>query len=172
MAGFKLEHLLLFRIIKRTKQRVRSLLIVVKHVVAASSCNARWQTNSQTPARQVHFVDALVAHISVPTIPLPMPIVVQLLAAQRLLRGRPAPKVVVHPCRHRLRTFSLSNGWPPLVAEASRHVDIADGTFAELLDRFAQYGRTTSLGAVLTEPVVLSRSVYQLPAFPDIMRAG
>jgi len=65
-----------------------------------------------------------------------------------------------------------ADGGPPLEADAAGHVDLADHALGELRHRLADRRRAAALRAVLAHPLVLSGGGDQLPAFPDVVRAG
>ena len=58
-------------------QGVRRLLVVVKHEVAAHRGNFVGIADAQSPARDIHFMDALVADVAVAVRPVPMPVVME-----------------------------------------------------------------------------------------------
>src|SRR5438309_1197303 len=79
---------------------------------------------SQGPAADIDDVDAVVPHLTVARIPEPVPLVVQLLAHQRLLGGRAAPEVVIHGARRRRGRFNRPDA---IAGPVHQRVGKADG---------------------------------------------
>src|SRR5262249_28517324 len=123
----------------------------------------------QAPARLVHLVDALVAQVAIAVVPDPVPVVVQLLAHQRLLRRRAAPQVVVDRLRERLLLVYLADRRPELVAQAAGEVDLAELAGVQEVDRLAHAGRAAALGAGLADLVVLAGRLDDAPALADVV---
>src|SRR5262249_9264893 len=72
--------------------RVRRLLIVVEHIVAAHGADLGWILHAQQPARRVHLVHALIADIAVAVIPEPVKVVVEAITRELAVgRGGAAP---------------------------------------------------------------------------------
>src|SRR5262249_13003728 len=124
---------------------------------------------AQAPAGLVHLVDALVAQVAVAVIPLPVPVVVEALAHQRLHRRRPAPQVVVDRGRDRLFAGHLADAAARLVAEAARHLDLAELAGVQKLHRLAQAGAAAALRAGLADTVVPAGRLDDPPALADVV---
>ena len=88
VAGFKVEHFAFIRILEGATQRIGGFLIIIKHVMSSHALNTGGQADAESPTGHVHFMNSLIAHIAIPIIPLPVPIIVQLLAKEWLLRSR------------------------------------------------------------------------------------
>src|SRR5438477_362957 len=87
VADFEFHHLALAACPLETEAGVQSigrLLIVIEHEVPTHGRDGRGETNAQTPARNVNFVDGLVADFTVAGVPDPMPIVVKAIAREWL----------------------------------------------------------------------------------------
>src|SRR6267142_419104 len=152
-------------------QGVWCLLVVVEHEVSTHSRHGYREADPQTPARNVDFMDCLVADFTVPGVPDPMPVVVKAITRERLKRSGAGPEVVINAGRNGFHR-SVPDGWPPLVAKGAGHVHVADGAVAQLLNGF-QHSRVRSrLAAVLANSAVLFYGTYQLSSFKPVMRAG
>ncbi len=87
MPDLKLHHLSLaaeqFKL-KRAIECVRGLLVVIKHEVAAHGRDAIGELETQSPTRYIHLMDTLVAQVTVPCVPDPMPVLMKPVAGERL----------------------------------------------------------------------------------------
>ncbi|SPE29499.1 hypothetical protein SBA2_450115 [Acidobacteriia bacterium SbA2] len=149
-------------------ERVGRLLVVIEHEVPADGRNLVRKLHSQAPTRHVEFVDALVADVSVPRVPDPMPVVMEPVLAERLHGRRACPEVVVDPRRHWFR-FGVADGVPPLVAKAARKVKVSKQAFAHLLHSLDDRFTGAAVCAVLHNPVVLLDGAQQLAALPPVV---
>ncbi len=147
---------------------VGRLLVVLEHEVPADGRNLVRKLDSQPPARHVEFVDALVADVSVPGIPNPMPVVMEAVLGEGLHGGGACPEVVVDPRGHRF-LVGVSDGVPPFVAKPARKVDVSNQAVPHLLHSFDNRLAGAAVRAVLHNPVVLLDGAQQLPAFPPVV---
>ena len=112
------------RIVVNHDLRVRCVGIVhVAEPTADADGAARETRLAEEPARNVHLVDALVAHVAVAGDVVPMPVIVEFRAAQLSHRCRAGPKIVVHGRRDFLRALGLANTVAALVAKTARGGD-------------------------------------------------
>ena len=79
----------------------------------------------QSPAGQVHLVNALVAQVAVAVVPEPVPVVVEPVGIERPLGRGAEPDVVVNAGGHGAIGL-VADGAAGLVAEALGHVDLAE----------------------------------------------
>ena len=128
----------------------RALGIVVQHdlrvgrvagvLVAEPAAEAddarRERLRAVEPAGDVHLMDALVAHVAVAGVVVPVPIVVQLGPIQIDLRRRAAPQVVVDVLGNLQRLVELADGLPRLVARADDAQNLAELAAVNELDGF------------------------------------
>ena len=127
---------------------------------------------AEEPAGDVHLMDALVAHVAVAGVPVPMPIVVDAGTIEILLLGRAAPEVVIERRGNLQRRFEFADAEPRLVAGAERVLDLAELAAADEGDGILEALAGARLGAALHEAVVLAGGLDHLPAFPDVVRDG
>src|ERR1700733_14925485 len=154
---------------KRAVQIVWSLLIVVEHKMSADRAYFVRKAQAHPPARQVYLVSTLVSQITIAVVPEPVPVVVEPIFCEGVLRRRSGPQIVVNALRNRLHRFR-PNRVTPLVAEPSSHIHVPDNSTLHLLHSFADCGCGTDLGSVLDDAVVPLRRSHQLLAFPDVVR--
>src|SRR5262245_45236153 len=88
-AHFKLKYGAV--IVKNGMLSVRRFAIVFVAESAAVRKDRVGQAHTEPPASDVHFVHALIANVTVSIVPLPVPIIVELLATNWLHWCRPAP---------------------------------------------------------------------------------
>ncbi len=69
---------------ERGMQGVGCFLVVVEHEVSTHGGHGDREANAEAPARDIDFVDGLVADFTVAGVPDPMPIVVKAIARERL----------------------------------------------------------------------------------------
>src|SRR5438552_1511833 len=112
-------------------------------------------------------MDALIAKIAISRWPDPMPIIVEPLARQRLLRRGAAPKVVVNARGNWLRAVHFANTGPSFITEAARADDFSQMSFVHPGNPVADAVARAGLGARLHDAIVPARRIYELPAFPD-----
>src|SRR6185436_6992074 len=125
---------------------VGRLLIVVEHELPADRADLRGMSYAKAPARDIHFVNSLVAEVAVAGIPEPVPVVVEAVLGERTLRRRTGPKIVIHAGRH-FGDRSLADGVARLETQSARHVDLAEFTVRQLLHAFFQGLGGTALAA-------------------------
>src|SRR6202043_877559 len=110
--------------------------------------------NAQTPARDVDFVNSLVADFTVAGVPDPMPVIVKAIARERLQRRGAGPKIVIDAGGNGVLGGPPDRG-APLVENATSHVDIADCAISQVLDGFEHAGICARLAAALANAIVL-----------------
>ena len=138
---------------------------------AADGQNARRQgVLAQEPAGQVHLVRALVADVAVAGVPDPVPVVVQVLPAQRFHRRRTTPQVIVDAGRDRLFAAHLADAGAVLVTGAQGVEDLAEMTLPGPGHRLVEGDGGTTLGAALDDPAVSPGGPDELSTFPDVVR--
>jgi hypothetical protein len=121
VAHFEFHHLALT--VRKIKfkgaiEGVRCLLVVIKHEVAAYGRNPLGELNTESPAGDIHLVNALVAEIAVARIPDPVPVVVKAVVSERLQGRRSGPEVIVNPGWNRFLRC-VSDRVTPFEAESS-----------------------------------------------------
>src|ERR1035437_2010482 len=172
VAHLEFHHLLLAVLIEleRAVEAVRRFLIVVEHELAADGTGLGGELDAQAPARDIDFVNALVAEVAVAVGPIPVPVAVEAVFLEWHLLRRTLPQVVIH-IRRGIAHGLGADGVAPLVAQAAGEVDVADQTFAHLPHAVLQRHRGAALAALLHHPVVLAGRRHDLFDFEDIMRA-
>src|SRR5262249_47337913 len=93
--------------------------------------------DAQSPAGEVHLMDALIAEVAVAVIPLPVPVVMELRAGQGVHRRRPAPDVVVDVFRNGVGS-ARSDRRAALVAQAAGQLHFADSAGMDEIHQFAR----------------------------------
>src|SRR2546427_12806660 len=81
-------------------QHIGSFLIVVEEEMAAHRGDHGRKAYSETPARDVDFVNGLIADFAIAGIPDPMPVVVKAIPREWLQRRWAGPQVVMNAVRH------------------------------------------------------------------------
>ena len=170
MSGFEDEHFLFFGVFKRTGKRIGRLLVVVEHVVSTGRLDFRGHAYAEPPSSHVHLVDALVAHVAVAVVPVPMPVVVKTVGIEGTLWSRAEPEIIVDAFRNGAIGF-VPDRISPFIAQPSGHIDLADDPLVKLGDAFADCVAATALGSVLAHSVILLGGVDQLTTFPDVVAA-
>src|SRR5262249_21949335 len=117
----------------------------------------------------VHLVDALVAQVAVAVVPGPVPVVVQVLALERILRGGTAPQIVIDALGNRLLAVDLADRAARLVAEAAGDADLAELAGTDVFHRLPHAGHRAALRAGLANLFVLAGRLDDPPAFADVM---
>jgi len=96
VAHFKLNHLLFRRIMIDRSLYLRNFLAVIPQELSTHGGDPLGQFfKPKTPQTQVGLVDALIPHIPVAIIPVPVPVVVHQIPGERPHGSRPAPQVIV-----------------------------------------------------------------------------
>jgi len=129
--------------------------------VAADGAHFARVLHAQAPTRNVQLVDALIAQIAVAVIPEPVPVVMEAVPCEGVLRRRAQPEVIVHARGHGFHRRSADR-IAPLEAQASCHVDVADQALANLPHPLLQRYRRTALTALLDDAVILARRRHNL----------
>src|SRR5690606_8967061 len=102
--------------------RVTGVLVAVAAAVAQHALTN--VVDLQTPAADVHLVDALVTQVAVAVSPLPVPIVVELGPGQRQDGSRATPQIVVHAIGNGVLATGTDR-LAALVAQAAGHLHLA-----------------------------------------------
>src|SRR5207237_4825346 len=143
-----LEDQLGIAVIEDADLRIGGLAVVLIAEAAADADDRfRQFVLTQPPAGLVHLVNALVAEVAVAVVPLPVPVVVEVLAHERLPGRRAAPEVVVDRGRNRLRALDLADARPQLVAERPGQLDLAELAGLQEGNRLAQGAAAAALRA-------------------------
>ena len=82
----------LVAVVERRDAGVRRLLVVLEPVASAAEGDAARRVHAQSPARHIHGVDGVVAEFAVAPVPEPVPVVVDEVVLERLLRRGALPK--------------------------------------------------------------------------------
>src|SRR2546427_9669525 len=123
-------------------------------VTPAQTDDAFRQRRAQRPAGNGHFMNALIADVSVPEIPEPMPVVMDQVSMKGLLRRRPQPNIEVQVGGRFLDWFE-SDAPTGLAAVAFRDQQLAVlSAFDERLERRLAAG--AALRAVLNDAIVFT----------------
>src|SRR5688572_3046537 len=80
---------------------VRRFLVIIEMVTAAVKSNTPWIFDSETPARDVEGVNAVVREFAAAPVPPPVPVVMHQVIDVRALRRGALPERVVQIFRHR-----------------------------------------------------------------------
>ena len=147
------------------------LAIVPKEFSTHGSDALRKLVYPQSPHAEIGFVDALVAHIAIAIVPMPVPVVVNKVFAERTHWCRPAPEVVVQS-RRNWRDALVANVWPSAVHQSARHVYPTNQSFFEVFHRFADGHRAAQLHTVLNNAVVFIGRFDHLLALVNIVCGG
>src|SRR5207248_8192146 len=100
-------------------------LVLVAEPAADAEDRARQRPVLDGPAGDVHLVNALVADVAVAEIPEPVPVVVDEVGVEVLLRRGPGPDVEIDLLR-RLRHRPDADALARLVAQGPRHQQLAE----------------------------------------------
>src|SRR6267142_1821743 len=171
MPDFELHHLAMAVgpiEFERAIERVRRLLVVIEHEVAADRGDAIGELEAEPPPRGIDLVYSLVAKVAVSRLPDPVPVVMKAVAGERLQRRRPGPEVIIDSAGNGFGRCS-SNRVPSLEAQPSRQINLAKGAFVKVVDRLDQRASRTALRAVLHDAVVLPGGAYELASFPQVV---
>src|SRR5262249_44176846 len=146
-------------------------LAVVHVAEAAADADHRFGQSvlAQAPAGLVHLVDALVAQVAVAVVPDPVPVVVQVLAHERLVGGGPAPEVVVHGLGDGLSGLDLADAAAELVADAAGQLDLAELAGVEEGHGLAHARAGAALGPGLANAAGLARRLDNPAAFAHVV---
>src|SRR5581483_9241665 len=119
------------------------------------------------------LVHALVADVAVAVVPGPVPVVVQVAAAQRLLaRRRAAPQVVVEAAGDLAAVGAgLADGAARLVAQAARHQEPAEAAGVDQGHDVGPAAAAAALRAVLHDDVVPPRRLDGDAPLLDVVAA-
>ena len=147
----------------------------------------------QAPSRQVHLVNALVADVTAAVIPVPVPVIVEAVAIEWVLRGGAKKEVIVdfaeviagvtgHLATTNGERVLLAFGHRPvgipsyvvtrLVAQALNHVYFAEFALVQKLHSLPDVFAGAALEADFNNAVVPACGLDHLSAFPDVMGAG
>src|SRR5262245_46236706 len=110
-------------------------------------------------------MNALVAQVAIAVFPNQVPIIMQMLAAERLNRRGAAPEIVVNRLGNRLFALHLADARPGFVAQAAGHVDLSKLPGMKKIHRLADTGRATNLRPRLADFVVLASRLDNLSSF-------
>src|SRR5262249_1773954 len=119
--------------------RIGRLLVAIEHKGTTDSADLGRVFHAEQPARRIDLVYALIAEVAVSIVPEPVEIVVEPVARELALRRRPQPQIVIYASGHGFDR-SPAYGVAPLIAEATRHVHVANHTFPDLLYGFLHHG--------------------------------
>src|SRR5262249_8318846 len=147
----------------------RLAVVLVAEAAADAHDRVGHRVLAEAPPGLVHLMDALVAEVAVAVFPLPVPVVVQVLAHQRPVRRRAAPQVVVDAGRDRLRAAHLADRAARLVAQAAGQLHLADLARVHVLDRLAQPPAGAALRARLADLVQLAGHFDNAPTLADVV---
>src|SRR5690606_17697073 len=123
--------------------------------------------HAQAPAGHIHLVDALVTQVAVAEVPLPVPIVVQLLARQRLFGSRAAPQIVVHRLGNGI-VVPRTDRAAGLVPQPASQLHLADLAGADVLDGLNRGRHRAALRARLADALILAGCFHNAPAFAHV----
>ena len=113
-----------------------------------------------------------IPQVAVPGVPVPMPVVVQVLAHEWLLRGRAAPEIVIAGRRDGLRAVDPADTHPRLIIDS-----IDARNFSELAgpDVFEGFGNRAAVSRAvngLDHAMVLAHGLDHFAALEEIVRRG
>ena len=126
---------------------------------------------AQAPARDIHFVDALIADVAIARVPEPVPVVLE---TQRVegAHGRGTEEHVPIDAGRDRRVVGVLDGGAPLEAESLGEVDLADDAFVQLLDGLDLVRLAAALRADLHHAAGLARHFHHALAFVDVVAGG
>ena len=110
-----------------------------------------------------------VPQLAVAVGPLPVPVVVQILARQRHDRGRAGPEIVVERGGDRLRAAHLADAAARREMHVANHQDLAEVPLTHVVQRFRVAVRSTRSVGALHDALVLAGRLDHLPAFEDVV---
>src|SRR6185369_2566902 len=128
------------------------------------------EIDAEARAGDVDLMDGLVADVAVASVPDPVPVIVEAVLGEGLHGSGAGPEVVVDAGGNGL-LGSVADGRAPFVAEAARHVYVADGAVSEVLHGLHHGGVGTPLTAMLADAIVFFYRGDELAAFEGIVRA-
>src|SRR6185312_12771190 len=117
------------------------------------------------------FRARLVADIAIAGRPEPVPVIEKLILGERHHWRGTAEFIPIDSGGHRLDR-RVSDGFPALKAEASRHVHFADDAILKHLDRAYFMSDAAALRADLHDAAILARRRNHLHAFVEIVASG
>ena len=123
-------------------------------------------------AKVIEDVRAPVAHFAVAGVPIPMPVVVEALAEERLVLRRAKPEIVIHRGRRREGRLALPDGFAHAVVIAAHVFDFSEHAAVEVGFDFILQRIAALLRAALHDAVVFARGFDELAAFPDVVGDG
>jgi len=123
-------------------------------------------------AEVIDVVDAPVTHFAVAPIPLPMPVVMELLAHDGGHGGWAGPEVVVDMIGNGGGGGDLADGFTGGEFGAMDPLDFAVASGLDIACAFLDGGAGALLGAGLDDPVVFAGSLDHFTTFPDGMADG
>src|SRR6185312_13679654 len=165
------KHKFLVAIVEARKKRVRRFLVVLINVFAAARDSRRGKVYAQAPPRDIHFVNALVADISVASVPKPVPVVKEMILAE-WNHGRGTAELVPVDAGRNGLIWRVTDGFASLETESFGHVDLADRAILQQLSGFDFMCRAPALRAHLHHAFVFPRSGDHLAAFPRVVASG
>ena len=108
-------------IIKQRQLIVRRLPIIL---IAPSSSHTNHPLRQlrllNRPPRHIQLMRPLIPNVSIPVIPLPVPVIMQLLTHHRHHLATRTPQIMVDVARHLLRSRHFPNALPTLVVQSAR----------------------------------------------------
>src|SRR5262249_15478795 len=148
---------------KAHEVRVRCFLVVLEAIAPARGSDPQRQIDAKAPAAYVDHVDAVVAQFAIAPVPEPVPVVVQVIGAERPAWSGALPHVVIEPFGN-LACFAAANRGPVVDVPSLGEVGAANGSLADFLDPFNYLGPAAALVAHLHVPFVLAGCLdQQLP---------
>ena len=150
----------------------RGAVVVVAEPAADAEDTAGESGFAEEPAGEVHLVDALVADVAVAGGPDPVPIVVEVFAAERVFWGRTTPDIVIDGGRDGLGAGGLADARAAFVAKAASEDDFTEVTILKPLTGLLDAGVGADLDAGLDDAVIFAGGLDELATFPDVVGDG
>ena len=150
---------------------VRRFLIVVGIAdLGAATDDASGIIDAEAPADHVEGVDAVVAELAVAPVPEPVPIVVNVVGAEFLLRSGALPERPIQASRNGAG-LSFADRRARIEVIGARAEEASDFARAQALDGFADPAPRAALRAVLNVPLVFAGGFDEEFAFARVMGA-
>src|SRR2546426_3543528 len=141
---------------KYAGSRVRRFLVIIEMIPAAVQSDPLRIVDTQSPARRVERVNAVVGQFTAAPMPAPMPIVMnEVVHVWPLWRGS-LPHQVIQVCRNR-HWLAMANRSPRTGVDCAGIKNLANHALTHLLHRLDQCRKTAPLVPHLHHALVLAR---------------
>ena len=142
-------------------------VVVPGEAITHSDHLGRYIVPAENVAEVVNVVDSPVGHLAVAPVPLPMPVVVELLSHHGCHRSRAGPEIVVDVARNRLRRSDFADRLSSAKLGAVDPLDLAVLARLDIGGGFLHCGARAMLRAGLHNAFVLAGGIDHLAALGD-----